>query len=317
MNQRSSSHFLLACCLALGFLTFPERVSAQSDRLNFGSLLKVDVELVTFNFTAVDGRRQNIASLTKEDVVIYEDEVSQEIAFFDAEPMPLSLIVLVDVSDSIKPFSRQIEATTRILPELLHSEDDAAVLAFSNVPNLLQEFTPDKERIRSALQRARSEFSGASNINDSIYVAAKTIRSAPADRQKVMLLISDGKGNRGDRERALDELKACGATFMGVGVGLAKTVYQGALLMKPWIKQTGGTLCFYSTEAEMRPRLRDILERARRQYAAAYISSNKRRDGSFRRLRLTISERSPLATQGITIQGPSGYYAPGDDSRKN
>ncbi len=48
---------------------------------------------------------------TREDITIYEDEVSQEVSFFDTEPAPLSLIVLLDVSESVRNFSGQIKSS--------------------------------------------------------------------------------------------------------------------------------------------------------------------------------------------------------------
>lgn len=316
MRNRGRPNLFSAITLAAWHLAFAGVAGAQHD--DFSSLprhtLKVDVNLVTLNFSVTDKHRRNIGDLRKEDLVIYEDEVSQEIAYLDTEPMPVSLVVLVDVSESTGPFSRQIENASRLLPDLLRENDDAAVIAFSNLPNLIQEFTRDKEKIRAALYRAKSAFSGATNINDSIYLAAKKFDSTAPDKRKVILLISDGKGNRGERERAFAQLKSCGATLLGIGVGLTATLFRGGLAMNQWVKGTGGNFLFYSPESDMRLRLQEALDGVRRRYAAAYVPSNRRRDGSFRRLRVEISQHSPLAARSVTIEGPEGYFAPGDSS---
>src|SRR4030095_4112554 len=121
-------------------------VAAQSDlRWDLpNQTLQVNVNLVTFNFRATDKHWQNVGGLKKEDVIVYEDEVRQEIISFETEPVPVSLAVLVDASDSTRPFSKQIETTSHVLLDLLGEQDEAAVIAFSNFPDLLQEFTHDK-----------------------------------------------------------------------------------------------------------------------------------------------------------------------------
>jgi Ca-activated chloride channel homolog len=300
--------------LTLGGLVWVPAALAQSNALSTleNHTLRVDVNLVTFNFSATDRYHRNIENLEREDIVIYEDEMTQQIVSFDSEPMPLSLVVLVDVSESTGPYLKQIETTSRFLSDLLSEQDDAAVIAFSNLPNLLQEFTRDKAKIRSALHQARRSFTGATNINDSIYLAARKLGSTPADKRKVILLISDGKGNRGEQERALAQLRSCGATLLGIGVGVTATLYRGSLVMGRWIRETGGEYLSSTPEKELRKNLEKALSTVRRQYSAAYVPANKLRDGRFRRLRIEISQHSALASKRITIQGPEGYFAPSD-----
>ena len=311
--QRGSLSLLLGVTAIL--LGLVADVAAQSDlRWDLpNQTLQVNVNLVTFNFRATDKHWQNVGGLKKEDVIVYEDEVRQEIISFETEPVPVSLAVLVDASDSTRPFSKQIETTSHVLLDLLGEQDEAAVIAFSNFPDLLQEFTHDKGAVRSALHRANNFLSGATNISDSIYLAARKLSAIPSWKRKVILLISDGKGNRGDRERAFGQLKASQATLLGIGVGLTAKPYRASLLIAQWARETGGNCLFYSPEMELRRKLQDALDTVRCQYAAAYVPSNRRRDGSFRRLRVEISQESPIASKKVSLQGPDGYYAPGEN----
>src|SRR5262249_4689356 len=158
-------------------------------------------------FSIRDQARRNIGNVRKEDIAIYEDEVSQQVSFFDTEPAPLSLVVLLDVSDSVRAFSSQIRAASRILPDLLRDGDEVAVIAFSDLPNLFQEFTDDPRKIRFAMLRASSSFSGATNVNDSLYLAARKLIAQTGEQRRAILLVSDGKGNRGEPDRASEALE--------------------------------------------------------------------------------------------------------------
>src|SRR5437867_2293551 len=248
--------------------------------------LKVDVDLVTLSFSVKDKNKRYVENLRKEDVVLLEDEISQEIAFFEFEPTPLSLVVLVDVSESTGPFAKQIETTSRIVSDLLNPQDEAAVIAFSTVPLLLQEFTHSRNRVLTGLERACQKFSGATNINDSIYLASRKLNSAETNHRRVILLISDGVGNRGERERALKELRTSGATLIGIGLGLTSRLFRGAVGLSQWVKETGGNLLLYSVKPDLKKELKATLEQIRSQYAIGYVSNNKNKDGRFRRLRV-------------------------------
>jgi Ca-activated chloride channel homolog len=280
------------------------------------STLKVDVDLVTLNFSVRDKAKHAVSNVQREDIAIYEDEVSQVVTFFDMEPAPLSLIVLLDVSESVRAFSNQIKAASKVLPDLLREGDEVAVIAFSDLPNLFQEFTDDRRKIRAALQRASTDFSGATNVNDSLYLAARKLTAQTGEQHRAILLVSDGKGNRGERERALEQLKDCGATLLALGIGASSKLGRGPVLLTRWIRETGGQILFFSSENELKKNLRTALDTVRSQYSAAYVPTNRTRDGSFRRLKVEIAPQSPLISRQVVIQGPDGYFAPLESSQQ-
>ena len=312
-RKRAQSPILLAWLLWL--LSCPLEAQWKATPDARVSTLKVDVDLVTLNFSIRDKTRRTVANVHKEDITIYEDEVSQEVSFFDTEPAPLSLIVLMDVSESVRNFSGQVRTASRVLPDLLRDGDEVAVIAFSDLPNLFQEFTGDPRKIRAALQRAATDFSGATNVNDSVYLAARKLNAQTGEQRRAILLVSDGKGNRGERERAFEQLKDCGAPLLALGIGFTSKLARGPFLLTRWIRETGGQLLFFSSENELKKNLRTALDSVRCQYSVAYVPTNRRKDGSFRRLKLEIAPQSPLTFQQVVIQGPEGYFAPLESSQ--
>ena len=300
----------------LCLLPSPLAAQWQTVQESRAPILKVDVDLVTLNFSVRDNARRTVSNVHKEDIAIYEDEVGQELSFFDTEPAPLSLIVLLDVSESVRAFSNQIKVASKVLPDLLNEGDEVAVIAFSDLPNLFQEFTNDPRKIRAALQRAATDFSGATNVNDSLYLAAKKLMAQTGEQHRAILLVSDGKGNRGERERAFEQLKDCGATLLALGIGVTSKLARGPVLLTRWIRETGGQLLFFSTETELKKNLRTALDAVRSQYSVAYVPTNRSRDGSFRRLKVEIAPQSPLTSRQVVIQGPDGYFAPLESSQQ-
>ena len=86
------SLLVLASALSLGPGAFAQ---SGTNFITSNHALKVDVDLVTLSFSVKDKNRRYVGNLSKEDVVLLEDEILQEIAYFEFEPMPVSLVVLV------------------------------------------------------------------------------------------------------------------------------------------------------------------------------------------------------------------------------
>src|SRR4029450_3919837 len=93
-RRRNLAQFSMLSVWFLCLLPSPLVAQWQASPEAHASALKVDVDLVTLNFSVRDKAKRPVGNVHKEDIAIYEDEVSQEVSFFDTEPAPLSLIVL-------------------------------------------------------------------------------------------------------------------------------------------------------------------------------------------------------------------------------
>ena len=303
-------------------------VIAQMDSLSFfpSTTLHVDVDLVNLAFNVFDKNQRQVEDLQKCDLILYEDEVKQEISLFGEESTSLSIILLLDTSESLAPYIKQAESLNRLLPNVFEPGDEVAVIAFADSPRMLLDFTEDKTKVRTALERrllistkappknaSDSIFiGGATNINDSVYVASKKLEMSGSVKRKMIVLLSDGMGNRGDSARAYDELRVSGATLMSIGLGQTSKFHRTSMLMSRWIRDTGGTLLLYSAEPELRENLQSVFRKVRSRYGVAYSPSNKKKDGQYRRIRMEVSRNSPYALRNLTIRGPKGYFAPLD-----
>jgi Ca-activated chloride channel family protein len=310
--------------LLLFFTGVPAIAQKDSLPLFSSTTLRVDVDLVNVAFNVFDKNQRQVENLQKGDLDLYEDEVRQEISLFGQESTSLSVIVLMDTSESLAPFIKQVESLNRLLPSVFEPGDEVAVITFSDSPIMLLDFTEDKTKVRTALEhqlllspkvplRNASDsifIGGSTNINDSVYIASKKLEMSGSEKRKMIVLLSDGQGNRGDSVRAYDELRVSGATLMSIGLGLTSKFRRSPMLVNRWIKDTGGALLLYSPEPELRENLQSVFRKVRSRYGIAYSPSNKKKDGQYRRIRMEVSKNSPYALRNLTIRGPQGYFAP-------
>src|SRR5262249_1118015 len=88
---------------------------------------------------------QPAVALTKGDFDLYEDGVRQEIAFFSKDQLPLSVVLLSDVSLSTrKPQIRDgaLRALQRLKPD-----DEVAFMTFSFYARVIEGLTTNKELV--------------------------------------------------------------------------------------------------------------------------------------------------------------------------
>jgi VWFA-related protein len=270
--------------------------------------LKLDVKVVTIPFSAKDSHNRFVEDLRREDLSFFEEDIQLPIHSLDFSSQPLGIVVLLDQSESMEEHAEEIKAATRILLELLQPGDQVAIVRFSGLPEMVQPFTSDLVAIQRAIQQAGGRFAGPTNINDSVYFASRLTRDLPAETRKVLFLISDGHGNRGEEERAWQELRNSHAILLGLAVGTISRRFGGAEILHRMVRETGGTIAGLARELTGPPEeMWHQFRRVRSRYLLGFSPTPKKGDEQFHRLRLEINSTSPFQSRGISFNAPSGY----------
>src|SRR6201987_2605870 len=153
------------------------------------SVVRVDVNLVMVDATVKNKAGQIMANLKKDDFELREDGVDQKVAIFSRDELPLTVALVLDLSDSIGPFLGPLRNAAITALAALKPEDEVALFTFSTEAELRVPFTHDKSQIAQEIKTFK--IGGATNINDGIFVAAKYLLSAPPKGRRVIILISD------------------------------------------------------------------------------------------------------------------------------
>jgi len=156
-----------------------------------GFKLKSKVELVNVTATVSDDSGRFVSGLSQGDFTIYEDNEKQEIKFFSADRVPVSLGILLDTSGSMTPDKMDYAraAINRFTQELLEPEDELFLMTFSRSSHLLQDWTTDRRLISRALSRVEGD--GGTAMYDAV-ADALPITAGGKHEKKAILLISDG-----------------------------------------------------------------------------------------------------------------------------
>ena len=168
----------------------PCRVSSR--RQEGGSFkFKTGVELINVTASVSDASGRFVQGLDKDDFTIYEDGQRQEITHFSAERTPVSLGIVLDTSDSMAGEKLQAAkaALNRFLFDLLDPQDEVFLYTFDDDPQLLQDWTIDRQALSRSINRIRTD--GATAMYDAI-AEAIPLAARGRHQKKAIVLISDG-----------------------------------------------------------------------------------------------------------------------------
>ncbi len=294
--------------------------------------IKLSTELVVLDVQVLDKKKgQAIGGLRKEDFIVYEDGVKQDIGHFSQDEMPLSIILLLDLSGSVQPYINQIRDGALQALQRLKPEDEVALAAFATSAKIVQDFTTDRKLIVGRIEQINetAHVGKFTFLTEGVYQAAAHLRKAsnPVSR-RVIIAITDNLTGQfrfiGHSEaEALHELYEVGGTVCGLLVGgkFGKT-FRGvqkvvkyhplSLLLRElttiesYASKTGGEVLGAGKE-NMEASLIELIEKLRTRYTLSYTPTNKKRDGKFRRIKVKVSPQAVEREGGLVVLSRRGY----------
>ena len=319
-----------------------EAADAQtSDRSPFS--LKVHVDLVILNVAVVDEKGANVTSLRKQDFIVYEDDVEQQVADFLPVEAPFHLVLALDTSISTRSSLGLIKKAASNFTDQLRSSDQIAIVEINSAIRDIQGFTSDRRKLKKAIDRIATASSGGSRIYDGVADAARRLEKAEGGR-KAIIMLSDGMENssrikfedlrrllaqsdvvfypvtilnKGSQKDMLedfiknaDKKKADLASYVEnakFSVSVLEEVYQiQAERLQAMTNETGGKIFLVADLADLTEEYAKVAHELRNTFSLAYYSKNTNRDGTMRRIRVEV--RDPR----YRVRTRSSYFVPKD-----
>src|SRR3989338_4735298 len=151
----------------------------------------VRVELVTVPLVVWDARAEFVYDLAREEVTLLDNGVPQQLRSFELATQPVSLVVLVDTSQRVKPLLERVrEVGILITSNILVQFGEAALLTFDSFVTRRQEFTSDAEEFLRAFERIPAGGTEP-RLADGLEQAMRLLSQRPQGRRRVILVISE------------------------------------------------------------------------------------------------------------------------------
>ena len=286
--------------------------------------VKIPIRRVRLPITVTDKKGQFVPGLTKDDFVILEDKVPQQIETFSDDlslTLPLYVAVLMDTSPSTAgKLKFQQESAMNFIQTVVRPRKDRVLFGtFDNEITLLQDFTDKLDLLDKAVFGVK-KMGTQTALYDAIWqFCDEKMRSVPGRR--VLLLVSDGEDtfSRATIRDAIDIAQRTETTIFAIStkagfLGSVPGVEAGQIMdkkdreLQTLAEETGGIAFFTGDMLSLERSFTKISKELRAQYLVTYNPTNKSYDGTFRKIDVKLADHRG----DLKVRTKRGYKAIAD-----
>ncbi len=253
-----------------------------------------------------DKKKEIVQCFSKDDFVVLEDGVPQEMTFFTSEKSnpPVYVGVLMDTSPST---AGKMTFSKRAASDFLYTvvqlrRDKGAFMTFDNEVNLLQDFTDRLDLLDGAVNKVKKVGSQTA-LYDAIWqFTDEKLRNAPGRRVIVVITDGDDTFSRADLNDAIDIAQRTETTIFGIstkeaflgavpGVDAGTVRDKGDKFLTRLCEETGGEAFFTGDMGELERAFTNIRKELRSQYIITYRPANQNYDGRKRKIEVMFKNK--------------------------
>ena len=304
----------------------PSKLSKKNepDTTNATATFKSDVDVVTVDVSVLDNKGHFIPGIPAGNFRVLEDDVPQQIKAVNPGEAPMTVAMVIEFSARFQQYwgSTWYQTLTAAwgFASTLKPQDYCAVVAYDLRPEMLTDFTQDRNKIQEALQRLQIPGFSEANLYDALTDTAD--RMSGIEGRKAIVLISSGidtfsKKNYGETRKILQQ---SGVPIYAIGLmqalrdiiesmgGLQGPAgldfLQADNAMRTFARETGGMAFFPRFLGEFPTIFQQIQQALRSQYVLTYQPSNKAHDGSFRKIKVELV--NPATNEPLLVKDEKG-----------
>jgi len=274
----------------------------------------VGIDVINLNVSVTDVSNHYVTDLTVGDFAVFEDGLRQDLTLFTHENLPISLSVMIDVSASMDEKISVAQAAATRFVKTLRPQDNAQIVQFNDRATTLQDFTNDHALLEAAIDRTQT--SGPTAMYNALYIALKELektKTAKELRRRAVVLLTDGEDTASlvSDDQVIELAKKTEVAIYSISLRNNRAAdrerlafSQAAYVLTTLANETGGQVHFPNSLSELDAVYDRIAEELRTQYSIGYVSSNKRKDGKWRRIVVRVPGR-----ENLQVRHKIGYYA--------
>ena len=303
-----------------------------------GDVVSVDTTEVMFPVTVRDFNGRLVNDLTRNDFRVFEDNSLQPLSDLELRQVPVDVVLMVDSSSSVATNLDDFRRAAEGFAEKLQADDRISLIKFDDRVQLLQDWTKSRFQFQRALNRI--EAGTFTRFNDALLLASKDHFGPVTKSRRAAIVLSDGldKSSGATLETALQALiraqvavyivsntqisraaklaeldtllggTPSAVTFNQVNIDRLRlsimALDQSEKNLDQLAQATGGRLYKPTSFDALESTYAEVADELRHQYALYFTPLNKARDGSFRRVRVEMTNPA------LHTQTRVGYFAP-------
>jgi len=258
----------------------------------------------SLEFTITD-KDEKYLDVEAGDLTVIEDGVKQQIDTFQEAVAPVSIVLALDQSGSMKKAAEGVQDAARRFVNAVRPQDKLGLVLFADHSTFAHDLSLNREHTLAGIDQYKA--SGGTALYDALSDSLHRLKFENARR--VVVVLTDGRdednpgkgpGSTHTFDDVLEYAKETDAIVFGIGLG----PNVDSDVLEKLASATGGEAYFPSDTSLLDDTYQRIVENLRRRWIVSYTSTNSARDGAWRNV--DISTRFPQAI----VRSKGGYFAP-------
>lgn len=166
-------------------------------------VFRSDVSLIRVDVQVLDRQNRTITGLHQEDFVLREEGQPREIRNFASEDVPLDVVLLLDVSRSMRPHIERIAAAANEAMLVLGRQDRVGIMVFDRQVRTRMRLRQSVGDLGHEMRQLLDEedFNGGTDITRALYEAGRYLgREARREARRAIVIVTDDQTERGRDE---------------------------------------------------------------------------------------------------------------------
>ena len=261
-----------------------------------------------------------VTDLTQDDFAVYDEKQPQKILYFGRDAEPVSLLLLLDVSGSMKKYVEQIASVARQGLQFLKPGDKVAVMIFSKGTIVRRDFSTDLDAVARDLRNVTwdERLESGTAINEALVDASKYMREQAGESgRRAILILTDNLGlnYKSPDEKVIQNLYESDTVLnaMVAGKGERPAPIRPGHYLNPDFTppdvfhiadETGGEAVKVGRASTTFP---EMIERIRTRYSLQYHTPPRGPKG-FRNVLVELTPQAKLRHPKAELHARKGYF---------
>jgi VWFA-related protein len=304
---------------------------------------RVNVHVVQVDAQVLNKKTRHAArELKREDFEVYEDNVRQQVSSFSQGTLPLSVVLLFDLTDSVRPVLKSLAEGAMEALHHLKPEDEVTVMVYAASAQVLQEATTDRALAVAAIEKASGmESAEAAFFNEGIFQAAEQLTkgSNPSSRRVIIWLTDDVPNIPSENSIPLRYRTSLKGAMPHTQADAVRHLLQTSTVVCSLVKQsdlsvngesglmskpaermlyppgevykyasvTGGQVIEFKRK-ELNEKLALLIDDLRMRYTLGYHPSTQKAKGKYCTIKVRLAPEARKALGSVVVEAMQGYY---------
>ena len=264
-----STLIVILVCLIVAAEAGAQKISPAQRQEEDGYKFIVQSQLVEIYLTVTQNNRL-VPNLNASDFILVEDGTPVPIDRLDNQDVPLQIVLLFDISESIRDSLKTIQDAATVFVESMNPDDRVMLVFFNSEIHSFEQTSDDREPILREIRNVRAW--GMTKLYDALLFGIKYLEGKQG--RKAIVCFTDGQDTSGTSSRVavLNAAARSGYPIYTIGTGAGLELASLKIILQEFADINSGRSFFIQNIRKLREAFLEVASELRSAYVLNYYT---------------------------------------------